>query len=188
MTTAAPPSPFRAAIEAHDLDATMRSCSPDVVLHSPISRWASIAGQEQVREVLSVPGALAARRTFLVRGVPKGRDANLKPSREGRLFGPFIGPSRDRPFVAGRRPARRTGKWDSIAVLICLKPALCARAGCREIHRLLAVCCPWPLGHVTRGPWKMPQRNRIALFRPRRQETVHVFRERQYGRGGACDP
>ena len=53
MTTAAPPSPFRAAIEAHDLDATMRSCSPDVVLHSPISRWASIAGQEQVREVLS---------------------------------------------------------------------------------------------------------------------------------------
>jgi len=53
MTTAAPPSPFRAAIEAHDLDATMRSCSPDVVLHSPISRWASIAGQDQVREVLS---------------------------------------------------------------------------------------------------------------------------------------
>lgn len=45
---------YRIAGEARDLDQFMETLAPDVVLHSPITRRASFAGREQLRDLYQV--------------------------------------------------------------------------------------------------------------------------------------
>ncbi|MGN9844136.1 nuclear transport factor 2 family protein [Nonomuraea sp. H19] len=48
-----PAQAYRAAGEAHDLDALMATLADDVVFHSPLSATAEFKGKQQVRELFS---------------------------------------------------------------------------------------------------------------------------------------
>ena len=132
----------------------------------------------------------------LPRARPKCRDANFKPSREGRhpLRVPLAGPSRDRSVwrhsKAIYRPQPRACR--QLGQQCCPnmpKPCSGRKSGLPKSTAFLAVCCPSRRGHVTRGPRLLVQRNRIALLRVRRShEETHVLRQRQHGRNGAGNP
>jgi limonene-1,2-epoxide hydrolase len=51
MTSHSPTHSFRAAVEAHDLDAVTATLAPDVVLHSPVT-FHPYAGRETVAALL----------------------------------------------------------------------------------------------------------------------------------------
>ena len=53
------PRAFRAAVEAHDLDALAESLAPDVVLHSPVT-YRPYAGRETVMTLLRLIAATFA--------------------------------------------------------------------------------------------------------------------------------
>jgi hypothetical protein len=44
---------FRAAVEARDLEAMMAELAPDVVIHSPISRYVRFEGKPRARELFA---------------------------------------------------------------------------------------------------------------------------------------